>query len=174
MSRPNVDAESIFLAALEQPDLAKRAAFVASACGPDEALRRRVEALLKAHDDAGSFLGGPAAGAELRAGDATAGGNGQPPASNTLTVLSLAHGAMPHVLLRDLLGESETPVPGPPASGEAKWQSPSQRYHFFGEIARGGMGAILKGHDTELNRDLAIKVLLDRHRDNAELVRRFV
>jgi eukaryotic-like serine/threonine-protein kinase len=36
------------------------------------------------------------------------------------------------------------------------------------------MGAILKGHDTELNRDLAIKVLLDRHRDNAELVRRFV
>ena len=69
MSRPNADAESIFLAALERPDLRRRAGFVASACGRDDALRRRVEALLRAHDDAGSFLGGPPAGADLRACD---------------------------------------------------------------------------------------------------------
>ena len=36
------------------------------------------------------------------------------------------------------------------------------------------MGAVIKGHDAELNRDLAIKVLLERHRDDADLVRRFV
>jgi serine/threonine-protein kinase len=33
---------------------------------------------------------------------------------------------------------------------------------------------ILKGRDTDLGRDLAVKVLLDQHRDHPELVGRFV
>ena len=48
------------------------------------------------------------------------------------------------------------------------------RYQLFGEIARGGMGAVLKGRDPDLGRDLAIKVLLESHQDKPELVRRFV
>ena len=48
------------------------------------------------------------------------------------------------------------------------------RYQLFGEIARGGMGAVLKGRDLDLGRDLAVKVLLSSHRDTPELVRRFV
>ena len=36
------------------------------------------------------------------------------------------------------------------------------------------MGAVLKGRDPDLGRDLAVKVLLEAHRDNARLVRRFV
>ena len=48
------------------------------------------------------------------------------------------------------------------------------RLQLFGEIARGGMGAVLKGRDTDLGRELAVKVLLDRHRDDPDLVRRFV
>jgi serine/threonine protein kinase/WD40 repeat protein/tetratricopeptide (TPR) repeat protein len=48
------------------------------------------------------------------------------------------------------------------------------RYTLLGEIARGGMGAILKGRDADLGRDLAIKVLLDAHKDNPEVVQRFV
>ena len=36
------------------------------------------------------------------------------------------------------------------------------------------MGAILKGRDPDLGRDLAVKVLLEAHRDNPDLVRRFV
>jgi serine/threonine-protein kinase len=48
------------------------------------------------------------------------------------------------------------------------------KLQLFGEIARGGMGAILKGRDPDLGRELAVKVLLDQHRDRPDLVRRFV
>ena len=36
------------------------------------------------------------------------------------------------------------------------------------------MGAVLKGRDVDLGRDLAIKVILEEHRDHPEMVRRFV
>jgi serine/threonine-protein kinase len=48
------------------------------------------------------------------------------------------------------------------------------RLQLLGEIARGGMGAIIKGRDTDLGRDLAVKVLLEQHREKPELMRRFV
>ena len=48
------------------------------------------------------------------------------------------------------------------------------RVQLLGEIARGGMGAVLKGRDPDLGRDLAVKVLLEAHQDKPELVRRFV
>jgi serine/threonine-protein kinase len=47
-------------------------------------------------------------------------------------------------------------------------------YRLDGEIARGGMGAILKGRDTKLGRDIAVKVLLETHQGKTELVQRFV
>ena len=93
-------------------------------------------------------------------------------ADSVLLMLDDAVGPVPRVLLRDAETEAETPVVRP-GSGAAKVES-SGRYQMVGEIARGGMGAILKGRDTDLGRDLAMKVLLDEHRDNPELVRRFV
>ncbi|MCY2962896.1 MAG: protein kinase [Planctomycetota bacterium] len=42
------------------------------------------------------------------------------------------------------------------------------------EIARGGMGAVLYGHDTSLHRDVAVKVLLENHQGKTELLQRFV
>jgi serine/threonine protein kinase/tetratricopeptide (TPR) repeat protein len=51
---------AIFLAALEQKTPADRAALLDEACGDDADLRRRVEALLQAHDQPGDFLSSPA------------------------------------------------------------------------------------------------------------------
>src|SRR5262245_53820580 len=53
--------KQIFLEAAEEPDEAARGAYLDRACGGDAALRDRVEALLRAHDPAGSFLDAPAA-----------------------------------------------------------------------------------------------------------------
>src|SRR5262245_34966918 len=61
--------ETLFAAALEQATPEGRAAFLEEACAGDAALRRRVEALLASHDQAG-FLQTPAvhrAAAELAA-----------------------------------------------------------------------------------------------------------
>ena len=64
--------------------------------------------------------------------------------------------------------------PGPIVRPDATDADASIRYRIDGEIARGGMGAVLKGRDPDLGRDVAIKVLRDDLRDNADLVRRFV
>src|SRR5438876_8475603 len=53
----------IFLAVLDLPDPAARAAYLDAACGGDADRRARVEALLRAHDAAGSFLAAPAVAA---------------------------------------------------------------------------------------------------------------
>ncbi len=47
-------------------------------------------------------------------------------------------------------------------------------YEVLGEVARGGMGAILRGHDRDLRRDVAIKVLDEGLAQRPEVVQRFV
>src|SRR5262245_42286767 len=47
---------SIFAGAIERPTPGERAAFLDGACGSDAGLRRGIEALLRAHDQAGGFL----------------------------------------------------------------------------------------------------------------------
>ena len=47
------------------------------------------------------------------------------------------------------------------------------RYQLLGENGHGGMGAVLKGRDPHLGRDLAVKILLEEHRNDPDLVRRF-
>ena len=48
--------ESLFTEALGKQDAASRAAYLQDACGGDQALRLRVEALLKSHQAATGFL----------------------------------------------------------------------------------------------------------------------
>ena len=50
----------IFLAAVEKAKSEEREAFLREACGSDGALRQQVDALLRRHEAAGSFLEHPA------------------------------------------------------------------------------------------------------------------
>src|SRR4051794_40734459 len=50
---------------------------------------------------------------------------------------------------------------------------PGGRYHLVRELARGGMGAVYRGYDRELRRETAVKVLLAKHLDQPDHVRRF-
>ncbi len=47
-------------------------------------------------------------------------------------------------------------------------------YDLRQEIARGGMGAVYKGRDGDLKREIAVKVLLEHHQSEVELVQRFI
>jgi serine/threonine-protein kinase len=88
-----------------------------------------------------------------------------------LDTIAQTIGPVRRVLLRDTApGETPGPVVRPD-EGDA---DPSIRYRIDGEIAKGGMGAVLKGRDPDLGRDVAIKVLRDDLRDKADMVRRFI
>src|SRR5437870_197263 len=52
------DAKAIFLEALDCKGVDELMRFLEHACGSDAALRTRVEELMRAHRDAGAFLGG--------------------------------------------------------------------------------------------------------------------
>ena len=75
------------------------------------------------------------------------------------------------VLLRDADTWAEPPVVRPPDRTAAGL---SIRYRIDGEIARGGMGEVLKGRDPDIGRDVAIKVLRDDLSGRPEMVGRFV
>ena len=58
MNGARTDAKAIFLEALDCHGADDLMRFLEQACGADAALRSRVEELLRAHRDAGAFLGG--------------------------------------------------------------------------------------------------------------------
>ncbi|MFO0880816.1 MAG: tetratricopeptide repeat protein [Gemmataceae bacterium] len=100
-----------------------------------------------------------------------------------VTRLLKAHGRAGDFLqqspLAELLGpaDPDTPqpgqTPGPQADGAVPDNLP-ERYVVAGEIARGGMGAILRGHDRHLDREVAIKVLLAAPQLHDGLTQRFL
>ena len=81
---------------------------------------------------------------------------------------------LPRVLLRDTDVDGEPPTVALGSAETAESGNRAGRLQLLGEIGRGGMGAVLKGRDPDLGRDLAVKVLLEEHRDDLEYNRRFV
>jgi serine/threonine protein kinase/Flp pilus assembly protein TadD len=81
---------------------------------------------------------------------------------------------MSRVALRPSLGEADDPIVRPASESIDAVAANAGRYLVYGEIARGGMGVVLRAHDQTLGRDLAIKVLLDKHLSKPEMLQRFM
>lgn len=91
---------------------------------------------------------------------------------SVIATLSATLGIRPNVLLR-ASDEEADPVAVRPGDGEPDRRE-FGRFQVAGEIARGGVGVVLKGRDPDLGRDVAIKLLRDEHADRRGMVARFV
>jgi hypothetical protein len=157
-----MNEREIFLAALERESEAERDAFVVAACGQDAELRGRVEQLLIAHRDAGSFLEHPAIGSVSAETSAARKANGGCSPSGDVSTW----GAGPSS------GSDSPPFLQPcDKPGRLGMIGP---YEVSEIVGRGGMGVVLCGHDTRLHRVVAIKVLAPQLASHATAHRRFL
>ena len=194
MSSDSLSLENIFANAIQKSSQEEMLAFVDSAEGANPNLKAQVKQLIYAHcATAKSFMESPATGVQnelqklaqtldinskaMEAGLSAAftektavvvGGTNH----SVLESLSQKIGSKPSITLKD--DPNERSHAQKPGSKEIPKTDGDSRYQIQGEIAQGGMGAVLKGRDVDLGRDLAIKVLLDRHKDNPEHIERFV
>ena len=97
------------------------------------------------------------------------------PRGQVLESLAASIGPLPRVMLADTAdGATEQRLVNPSSPEMPLAADRPVRVQLLGEIARGGMGVVLKGRDPDLGRDLAVKVLLEAHKEKPDLVRRFV
>lgn len=184
------DVDSLFLAALEIETGEARAAFLRASCGANRNLHELVDQRLRDHRQRGSFhgssvpdMGATIASQSLSRDETESQHTGSPKLSEDPDVVPCHAGLsvlqnfgqtmdVPRVMLRETSERNESIMQ--PKSPEMPDRHADGRYRLDGEIARGGMGAVLKGRDTDLGRELAIKVLLDVHKDKPEVVQRFI
>ena len=141
--------EGIFLEALAKERGPKRSEFLDAACAGSSELRTRVEALLRAYDDAGSFLQQPAGDWRNPPVTAAAGSSAEIDARG-----------IPAGLLKASDDPNALGMIGP--------------YQVRELIGRGGMGIVFRAFDAKLNRVVAIKVLAPELAAQSTARRRFL
>jgi len=100
---------------------------------------------------------------------------GEAAGRSVIEFLQRKTGEARRVTLRDEESANvSAPLINPRSEEKASIPEGRGTYQFMGEIARGGMGVILKGHDTDLGRDVAVKVLDKRLSERMDVVQRFV
>ena len=141
---------SIFWEAIQKRDERQRVAYLDETCGRNSELRRRVEQLIQAHENAGQFLEKPAAKFE-------------PTIAERLFETAEDDPDSPPVSL-DFLSPSDKPG----CIGTLGL------YDVLEVVGRGGMGLVLRALDTKLNRIVAIKVMAPELAANPMAVKRFL
>ncbi|MBI4569830.1 MAG: protein kinase [Planctomycetes bacterium] len=104
-----------------------------------------------------------------------------PPGASVLASLRDQYGVAPGVDLNPGDGRDRTALTAPRAADgdplgadESGGPAVLGRYMVVGEIARGGMGAVMEAKDLDLRREVAVKVMLKVPGDRADVVARFV
>ena len=149
-----MNEESIFATALAKQTAGERQAYLREACHDNPELRARIEELLKADADAGSFLNHPPAGME-----ATAAAD----LNSRDTVDSAAWVAQLPFL---------KPCDKPGRIGQLIGKAGV--YEIIEVVGHGGMGAVLRAFETKLSRVVAVKVMAPTLAANPTAVKRFL
>jgi WD40 repeat protein/serine/threonine protein kinase/tetratricopeptide (TPR) repeat protein len=138
---------TVFAEALERNDPAARARYLDEACGDDASLRRRVEALLAAHDGAGRFLE-PESRAVSETGVPYTEGPPQPSVPETR-------------LLSRLRSEDHSlDVPADQPRAFVAGQVIAGRYTLLDILGEGGMGTVYRADQTApVKRQVALKLI---------------
>jgi serine/threonine protein kinase len=145
----------IFLAALDLPDRAARAAYLDQVCQGDAALRRQVEALLRSHDNAGSFLGRPAVAS---------------PDPNAAATSDFGLGATPG----DRATSEQEALTFLTESVRADSLGRIGHYEVLEILGRGGFGIVFRAFDEVLQRMVAVKVLAPQMAATSPARKRFL